>query len=83
VFYKKSFLSLCLGTLLLPISAFAGSEDWQGVYFVKMQNGRIERVVHTKDYVQFMFMRSGKCSHFTEHKIQVGPSYPRNLKISN
>lgn len=50
-------------SLLFINPVFAGSEDWDGKFFVK--NGGEQTVIHTSKYVQFSFIRS-KHIHFSK-----------------
>lgn len=62
---KKIVISTLLGLSLIT-SAFAGTEDWKGVYNIKFSSGQTQTLTHTSTSVQFLFMTSGKCMHLAK-----------------
>lgn len=47
----------------LSSAAFAGTEDWNGIFTVQDANGRLQTVSHTPTRVQFIFFGAGGCIH--------------------
>ena len=58
--WLKMFFVLVLG-LFYVTSSFAGSEDWNGVFNVKMSATEKADVTHTPTGVKFLFFSAGKC----------------------
>lgn len=58
--FKKLILIAALG---LSSVAFAGTEDWNGVFTVQDSNGGLQTVSHTPTRVKFIFFSAGGCIH--------------------
>lgn len=55
---------LCFMLVFSWIScSIAGSEDWSGTFTIKDSSGSVNTASHTPTYVQFSFIKVGKCLH--------------------
>lgn len=53
---------IALGLLsTLPFSAFAGNEDWTGVFKVRVGPLQLQEVTHSPNHVHFLFFTAGQC----------------------
>jgi hypothetical protein len=62
----KRILSVFVLGLMWPLISLAGTEDWQGAFLVKIDNKKIEKVLHLPNRVQFMFLSAGQCLHLAK-----------------
>lgn len=78
--FKKIAFSIVLG-LSLVTGAFAGSEDWNGSFSFKDNNGETHSVVHAPNYIQFMFFRVGSCLRLSKGASMNGFVIPENVEL--
>lgn len=67
--------------LFLATNIFAGSEDWKGVYSVKLPDGSKTTIIHTPTYVHFTFIHAGKCIHLAKGSNLNGIVFQQDLNL--
>ncbi len=63
---KLKIMIAVILSVFLATSAFAGTEDWQGSYSIELPDGNTTTIIHTPTFVQFTFMRAGKCINLSK-----------------
>ncbi|PJD91381.1 MAG: hypothetical protein CK424_07100 [Legionella sp.] len=77
---KKIVLALAASSIWLT-SAYAGSEDWKGVFVVRGSDGNEYTIRHTPSNVRFLFMSAGQCMHLSKGSSINGLVMPENIDL--
>jgi hypothetical protein len=77
----KKILSVLILGLLWPLISCAGTEDWQAAFLVKIDNKKIEKVLHLPDRVQFMFLSAGQCLRLSKGSNMNGVIMKENINF--
>lgn len=76
----KTIVALVL-SFVCATSAFAGKEDWNGAYKVKVSETEVWDVLHTPTRTQVLFFSSGVCTHLGKGAKLNGVVIKENIDI--